>query len=244
MVLLRRCLGTSQRVHLATSICPQAGRYCLNRPVLRSTLTYPEATIVMVICFGLFIVWSSQAVLAGLPKAVFSDDTSLGMIVIELVLGTLALVYLKGRQYDIASLYPKPELRGALVGTGLYGAALFLELLAIAPFQKNGGLVDFSFSGVSVPSTVLMAMVNGTFEEMFLLGVLLRSFKPQGVAFAMGLSLVVRLLYHTYQGPVGVLCICVIGLVFSAFYVRTGRLWPVVFAHMLGDIVPVLLGEH
>jgi uncharacterized protein len=31
--------------------------------------------------------------------------------------------------------------------------------------------------------------------------------------------------------------------VLTVFYLRTGRLWPVVFAHILGDIVPVVFGE-
>ena len=30
--------------------------------------------------------------------------------------------------------------------------------------------------------------------------------------------------------------------VLSVFYVRTGRLWPVVFAHILADVVPMTQG--
>ncbi|XPH21517.1 CPBP family glutamic-type intramembrane protease [Variovorax atrisoli 110B] len=31
-----------------------------------------------------------------------------------------------------------------------------------------------------------------------------------------------------------------VGIVFGVFYLRTGWLWPVVFAHMLADTLPFL----
>ena len=45
-------------------------------------------------------------------------------------------------------------------------------------------------------SVVAFAMVNGTFEEVFLLGVLARGLKDHGLLFAGGFSLLVRLLYR------------------------------------------------
>jgi membrane protease YdiL (CAAX protease family) len=45
----------------------------------------------------------------------------------------------------------------------------------------------------------------------------------------------VRLSFHTYQGPVGLLSIGLLGLVFTTFYMRTQRLWPVLIAHGVLD---------
>jgi membrane protease YdiL (CAAX protease family) len=48
------------------------------------------------------------------------------------------------------------------------------------------------------------------------------------------------MLYHIYQGPVGALSVLVFGLVLSLFYLRTGRLFPVVVAHVIADVAPFL----
>jgi membrane protease YdiL (CAAX protease family) len=52
--------------------------------------------------------------------------------------------------------------------------------------------------------------------------------------------LLVRVLYHLYQGPVGAVWVLAIGLVFGLYFMRTNQLWPPVFAHILWDIVPFL----
>jgi len=212
----------------------------------RSTLSIGEAATVATICFGLFIVWSIQAVLAGFPQATFSDASNVTTVVIEVVLAACALVYLRGRDFDIASLYPRPDWRGAVAGTVLYAAVFLAGYVVTAPFageDGTAGTVAFSYSSMSMSTTILVAMVNGTFEEVFLLGVLARSLRGHGASIAIGASVLVRILYHLYQGPVGVLWILAFGLAVTVFYMRTGRLWPVVFAHMLADIVPVLLLE-
>lgn len=218
----------------------------LNSPLPRSTLSIPEVLVVSTICFGLFTVWSTQAVLAGFPDAEFSDAGNVLSILIEVVLGAFAFLYLRARNFDVAPMYPRPELRGTLMGAVLYVATLVAGYLATAPFageHGKDGMVAFSFSGVSMSSIVVFAMVNGTFEEVFQLGALARSLRERGLAIAIGLPLLVRILYHLYQGPVGVIWVFAFGVVVSVFYLRTGRLWPVVFAHMLGDIVPMVLGE-
>ncbi len=208
-----------------------------------TTLTLLDAVVVSTICFGLFIVASLQAVSADFPVAEFDDSANAGTIVLELILAAFALLYLYARRIEVASLYPRPEWRGALVGVGLYALACAMGALVTAPFDADEGMVEFSFAGMTMIWTVLLAMVNGTFEEVFLLGVLGRGLRAHGAWFAIGVPLLVRTLYHLYQGPVGALWVATLGLVFALYYYRTGRLWPVVFAHMLGDIVPVLFSD-
>lgn len=64
----------------------------------------------------------------------------------------------------------------------------------------------------------------------------LASHAPSTVA--LGVTLLVRLMYHLYQGPIGAVWILGFGLVFGLFYLRFNSLWPVALAHMLWDIVP------
>lgn len=212
----------------------------------KETLTLRDAFIVSTICFGLFIAASTQAMLGGYPDAEFSDASNVYGIVTEVILAVCALLYLRARRFDLRPLYPRPDWTGALQGAGIYVVAVALALLTTGPFVADDGsapMVAFSFEGVSLTSTVAFAIVNGTFEEVFLLGVLVRGLKGHGMLFAAGFSLLMRLLYHTYQGPVGAVSVLAFGLVLTVFYLRTGRLWSVVFAHILGDIVPIVFGE-
>lgn len=211
-----------------------------------SELSLLDALVVSTICFGLFIATSFQAVVGGYPDAELSDASNVYGILIESVLALCALLYLHARRFDLRPLYPRPHLAGALQGVAIYVAAVVLAWVVTTPFVTDDGsvpIVAFSFEGASLASVVAFAMVNGTFEEVFLLGVLARGLKGHGLLFAGGFSLLVRLLYHTYQGPVGAVSVLAFGVVLTVFYLRTGRLWPVVFAHILGDIVPVVFGE-
>jgi uncharacterized protein len=210
----------------------------------KSTLSIREALIVSTICFGLFIVWSTQAVLGGFPEAKFSDSGNAWMVLVEVVLAASALMYLRARNFDVRSLHLRPDVRGTLLGFVLFAAAWLAGVIATAPFTSPGGhsqMADFSFTGVSMASAVIFAMVNGAFEEVFLLGVLVRGLRAYGLSIAVGVPLLVRLLYHLYQGPLGVVWIFAFGLTFTLFYVRSSRLWPAAFAHTLWDIVPVVL---
>jgi len=222
----------------------RAERGQVNTSTCRTTLSLGEAIVVATICFGLFILASVQAVFAGFPEARYSDADNVWGIFIELVLGALALIYLRLRDFDLAALYPRPELRGTVIGIALYIVAWIAGDLAVMPLQAADNtlpVVEFSYAGSSLVPIVLFAMVNGTFEEVFLLGVLARGLQDRGPAFAAGVSLLVRLSYHLYQGPAGAIWVLVFGLVVTVYYLRTRRLWPVVFAHILGDIVPFVL---
>lgn len=207
-----------------------------------STITILDAAIVSTVCFGLFIVFSIQAVLAGFPEAKFSESGNTWMIGVEIALSLAALTYLYMRGFDISSLYPSPTVRGSLAGLGLFFLAWLVGLLAVAPFAnaQQPQVVEFSFAGVSLFSTIMFAMVNGAFEEIFLLGVLVRGLRGLGASLAIGIPLLVRILYHLYQGPLGVVWVLAFGLTFSLFYLRSQQLWPPVLAHILWDIVPVV----
>jgi len=206
-----------------------------------STITISEAAIVSAICFGLFIVWSTRAVLSGFPEAKFSDSSNVWMVLVEVILAAAALLYLNARNFDIHSLYPRPNLRGTFLGLGIFISAWIAAALATAPFASSEHplTTEFSFTGVSLASAILFAMVNGAFEEIFLLGVLVRGLRGHGLSVAISIPLLVRVLYHLYQGPLGAVSVLAVGLTFTLFYLRGKQLWSPVLAHILLDIVPI-----
>jgi CAAX protease family protein len=213
-------------------------------PSRRTTTTPGEAAAITGICFGLTIVISINAVASGFPENAITNSGLVWLAGTDLTLGAAALVVLHLRGYAIATLLPAPTLRGCAAGIGLFCGAWAVGWFLVAPFagqpeQPVARMIEDA--RVSVPAIVLMAMVNGAFEEVFLLGFLMRGLRGFGLSIALGVMLFVRMLYHLYQGPLGVIWILGFGLTFGVYFMRTNTLWPPVFAHVLWDIVPFVL---
>jgi membrane protease YdiL (CAAX protease family) len=90
-----------------------------------------------------------------------------------------------------------------------------------------------------VPVLVLAAFENGFLEEVLVVGYLLTRLDQLGVRpwKAIAISSVLRGSYHLDQGFGGFLGNAVMGVVFALWFRRTRRLWPLVVAHTLLDVV-------
>jgi len=211
------------------------------------TATTPfDLVLVTAICFGLFILSSLDGVIRGFPAHQVSDQELASLIFIELSATMLAVTYMRFRGHDMRSLLPSPTLKGAVIGGALYlltlAVGLPLQALLSHDASLSGTNGAFHAAGVSTAMVLLVSVVNGMYEEIFLLGFLQRALKPSEGHFAVGTVLLVRLSYHLYQGPGGVLFVAVFGTVAGYYYLKTGKLWPAVFAHMIGDVVGLGLG--
>ncbi|SDO52273.1 Membrane protease YdiL, CAAX protease family [Nakamurella panacisegetis] len=93
-----------------------------------------------------------------------------------------------------------------------------------------------------VPVTVLIALENGFLEEVLVVGYLttrLRQLRWSTAAVIAG-SAFLRGTYHLYQGYGAFVGNAIMGIVFSWFYLRFRRLWPLVIAHSLIDTVTLV----
>ena len=207
----------------------------------RTTLQPGEAAIVAAICFGLWVVWSTQAVLAGFPDDPLDDAGAIETMVLEFVMAAVALVYLASRRFDLASLVPLPSVRGTLEAVGLFVATGIVGSALALPFASKGQPIErmVEASTMSPEIVVLTGIVNGAYEEVFMLGVLVRGLRGYGMPLAIGLPLLIRFVYHLYQGPAGAVWVMAFGLVLSLWYAWRGTLWPPVLAHIAADIVPM-----
>jgi hypothetical protein len=216
----------------------------MQAPATRTTTTPAEAMAVVAICFGLMIWQSVDAVFAGFPTYPFTDGGTLWLVKTELVLAAAALLLLRARGFAVETLYPRPSIVGALQGAALYLGSWLAAAVATAPFSASLAAQPIdtmvSEATVSLGVVVLLAVVYGTFEEVFLLGFLVRGLRGLGLNLAIGISLLVRVLYHLYQGPLGAVSLLAFGLVVTLYFAASNKLWPPVFCHMLGDIVPFL----
>lgn len=196
----------------------------------------------MSLCFGWFIVGSAYTVSIGFQNGSFSEGGVVGLVLLEVILAIAAIYVLGSRGFDVSSLYPRPSLAGAAAGLILAAAAFGAAWAATSSFDWNyySRPLEQLMGGppIALPALVLLGIVNGAYEEVFLLGFLLRGLRGYGLSIAIGVSVLVRVLYHLYQGPLGALYVGVFGLVLSLYYVSSGKLFPVVLAHALWDIIP------
>jgi len=200
---------------------------------------------VVVICFGVFILLSARAVTSGFAESPLSETDSIWLMAIELASACGAIAVLYNRNYAVLTLLPRPSLRGSAIGIALFAAAWLAAALIVAPFAalQPEPPAEAADPRLSLALIVMTAMVNGTYEEVFLLGFLLRGLRGYGLSIAVGVALLVRVLYHLYQGPVGALWVLGFGAAFSVYYLRSEQLWPPAFAHILWDIIPLMGGQ-
>ena len=94
---------------------------------------------------------------------------------------------------------------------------------------------------LSMAAIVAVSIVNPIFEEVFVCGYVIRALqRTRSVAFAVNVSVAIRVSYHLYQGAIGALGVVVAGLILGWWFARKGRLWPVIIAHGLMDLVALL----
>jgi membrane protease YdiL (CAAX protease family) len=84
----------------------------------------------------------------------------------------------------------------------------------------------------------LASLVNGTFEETFVCGYVITALKDRSTPWtAINISVGITLLYHLYQGPIGMMFVVLTSVSFGYWYAQTGRLWPPIVAHAVIDFL-------
>jgi membrane protease YdiL (CAAX protease family) len=120
-----------------------------------------------------------------------------------------------------------------LPGLGLYFTARAMGLNATI---ATSGLPDVWWR---YPALVLSAFQNGALEEIVWVGFLLTRFRQLGWSDqrAIGVSALIRGLYHAYQGFGGFIGNAVMGVVYCFYFTKTRRVMPLIIAHTIQDTV-------
>jgi hypothetical protein len=90
-----------------------------------------------------------------------------------------------------------------------------------------------------IPVLVVAAAANAWAEEALVIGYLITRLRQLGMREngSVVAAAVLRGSYHLYQGFGGFIGNFVLGLVFGRIWQRTNRLWPMVVAHTLLDVI-------
>jgi uncharacterized protein len=177
---------------------------------------------------------------------VFTNNSLLSLVIFELLAGGLVLAALRfnGRRFSDHDM----EFTATTVVHGLLlcVASMLAESILYDPVLFAAGTAVeqpalSTPSALSLPIVLLVSLVNPLFEEGILLAYVVLALRSQGLQTALGVSLILRLATHLYQGPLAAIGVFPMGLLFFAYYWRTKKIWPPVLAHALLDFIPLML---
>lgn len=174
------------------------------------------------------------------------DAASLSMRVVKLVaMGALG-VYLLWRSGIRPSAWGavRPSPRDVPPGLGfaaLIGIPGLALVAAASAFGFNAHLEAASEESPwwRILLLCLVAVGNAVAEEVLVVGYLMVRLRQLGAGDRVSLvaSSLLRGTYHLYQGFGGGVGNVVMGLVFGRWYQKTGRLWPLIIAHAVIDVI-------
>lgn len=212
---------------------------------MRSMSQRAECLLVLVVAFALPVLSSLASLVAPSAEPAVTEAGLRSLIAYESVvlLALVPLLRLRGwERAHLGVVWNGWDLPAAVLLTVVTaGACLAVDAatrgLSPTPVPPTGSMVA---RDIPLATVALASVVNPLFEELFLCGYLVGVLKPaRGTAFAVNASTALRLSYHLYQGAPS-LEIIPVGLLFAAWYARTGRLWPVVLAHAAFDAIALL----
>jgi CAAX protease family protein len=211
---------------------------------IRALPAWAEFGIVVLVAFGFFTFRSVFSLfLTGRP--VRSPEDLIFLIVYELAGLLLLLPFLHARgwtleRFGLGALSYRDGIVAMCLGTvafiGYFG--VFTAAAIAAPDMMKAAVEGSVPTAGRIGPVILglVCLVNPFFEEFFVCGYVIAVLDPRRSTWmGINVSVTIRLLYHLYQGPLGVLSVVPLGLVFAWWYVRSGRLWPLVIAHALAD---------
>lgn len=173
----------------------------------------------------------------------FTNAGMLGLVVFELLALASILVILRARGWSLALATPM-TFRGTATGVALLIGAYVLYvaaylLLPIVPGWDPSTAPDMTVH-VSLVPLLLVVLVNPVFEEVLVVGYVLTALERFGPRIAIATSGLIRLSYHLYQGPIALPSILPMGILFASFFWWKRRLWPLIVAHGLADLIGLL----
>lgn len=223
-------------------LLPAAPRPAWLLPWIRSWRARSEFTIVIVLCLGWFLLGSLQALSGDEQSAVLEDDVLRAITKYELTAGLLAALFLWARGWSILDFQISLSWLATACAIPLVVVDLYLQAIVSALLDDvvgGGAQLDqlvYSIK-VSLHWAITASVVNGAFEELVLVGYVMRRFRVLGFGTALGVSVLLRSMLHFYQGPSGVAGITAMGILFGSYYWFFGRLWTLMLAHMLLDLL-------
>jgi len=231
------------------------------QPWLRTPLvgSWKEIVLVASLTVAPLIVHSAWDALHGSSlrymEILVSDGNLLLTMALESGMLGLFLLFLRRRGWQPADLVIKIGGKTSALGLGLWvigelataTTVLSLFWLLFTLQAGHGSFLRFLIAhnpqiprhGITVHWTTLVfsMIVNAYTEEILFMGYLFRQLAARtGPAFALLLTVFLRVGCHTYQDPAHVAGIAMLFTIYALWYLRFRSLWPLIFAHIVLDV--------
>ena len=201
-----------------------------------------EFSIVVLVAFGYFIVGSILSLLlphsTGMP---ITQSHLFFLMIYEPIVVFILWKFLSLRGWNLKQIGFSPDLYDSMVGVGLFVITYlvnFFVLIIFVPFSQGiyDQVTNMVEPNLGLSTVLAVSVINPIFEEVFVCGYIVTALKKfRSVTFAINVSIAIRLAYHLYQGVIGVISIVPLGFLFTYWFARTGRIWPLIVAHGIFD---------
>lgn len=213
-----------------------------------AVLSFTDIVILSLIFFSL-PVYSSLAGYFELQQSGLSQPETLsinelvsyGAMIYPAVSITAAWLYLRWRKFDFSVLdfrinrYTLPLTLLLVLCAGLT-ADIYQYLHSVIVPEHYPETAEGAYESMRLtPELVITSLFNGFFEEIFFMG-LVFAVAPKILPKAFAYSLLVRFLFHTYQGLAGALTVTTLGISFFLLRRKVPFLVPFFLAHGIFDI--------
>lgn len=204
-----------------------------------------EFLIVIFWAFGQFI-FASILSIGTARSAAYTNQALASVLIAELLQFAFIAWFLHARGWTLQKVGLKVTARGTGLGLGLAVASYALFIVAqlvgqhLLPIDMTtaASIYPKAAKDLDLQLVLVTSVVNGVYEELFVAGYVITAMTPvRGMWTAINVSTGIRLLYHLYQGPMGILAIVPLGILYGWVYVRTRQLWPLVVAHVVIDVI-------
>jgi membrane protease YdiL (CAAX protease family) len=245
-------------IHSSGSIGADGAR----EPWLRPELMAPwwEIVLVLAVMLGPFVYGSTHFALESRSSDFISHMVSnrgfLRQGALEAGLLAVFFSYLRWRGWAVADFKIRIDWKGVLiapflaVGAGLANVvtAVTLKVSVAWMAPHPNGLVSALLTGaphipghsVEIAWVLIFALsiINAFLEELVFMGYAFHQFAARrGPLFALMCMVFLRMLLHTYKGPLDMLGIAAFSFVYGLAYCYLRRLWPLILAHAGTDLI-------
>jgi membrane protease YdiL (CAAX protease family) len=221
--------------------------------------SWREIIVVLALATGIFVASSGWAAAHGSSGRYFNLLLTNGRLLDNLALESailgLFLLYLRRRGWSPADLRIQPGLVGTLTAFPLLLAMFAANMVTVTVayviafclqtkyatllqfFTANAPHLELHSVHLSWIVLIVAVVFNAFFEEIICTSYMFNQFAAKrGPLIALLLTVIVRMGYHTYEGPLHVLGIGAVFLVVGACYCWTRNVWPLIVAHALVDL--------
>ena len=203
-----------------------------------------EIAVVLGVPLALILISTIRIVFRGPAVTVFTDRNLFVSLALQTIIGVSLVVYLSRRGWRPLDVAGSPELQDLFRGLGLwFGLIAIFYLSLLAAYAIVPGIISAlrtrPFTGsISSPMVVAGAVLDPIFEEFLWLGYTIPALGNRfGIRTACVGSVLLRVAAHVYQGKLALISILPVGVIMTFYFVKTGRLWPIIVAHIIQDAI-------